>query len=118
MASHFSGGKVFDRRDELDAGIVDQDIDPAERVIDLLDQGRDLVSLGQVGAIEQHLDAVIGGQSGANFFDFGRIAETVEHDLRALRRQPFAMASPIPLVEPVMSAVLPEREAVDMGLFL
>ena len=31
MASHFSIGKFLDRRDVLDAGIVDQDVDASRR---------------------------------------------------------------------------------------
>ena len=49
IASHFSGGKVLDRRDMLDAGIVDQDVDGAEGLLGLPDHGDDLVGLGHVG---------------------------------------------------------------------
>ena len=31
MASHFSGGKLLDPRHVLDAGVVDQDVDAAQR---------------------------------------------------------------------------------------
>ena len=36
ILSHFSGGKFLDRRDILDAGVVDENIDTAECLFGLL----------------------------------------------------------------------------------
>ena len=50
IASHFSTGKLLDRRDVLDAGIVDQDVDAAERIRGFGDHAGDLGRVGHVGA--------------------------------------------------------------------
>src|SRR5262245_65071138 len=46
-------GKFLDRRDVLDAGIVDQNIDAPERLLGGLDHGGDLGRLGHVRS-EEH----------------------------------------------------------------
>ena len=45
----FLDRKILDRRDELDAGIVDENIDRAERAFTERDHRRDLGGLGHVG---------------------------------------------------------------------
>ena len=86
-ASHFSIGKVLDIRDELDSGIVDQNIERAEFLFSRADHVGDLGRLGHVGRRIKRLNAKVLLNSGADFFDFGFIAKTVEHDVGAFARQ-------------------------------
>ena len=96
-------GKVLDRRDVLDAGVVDEDVDAAELARRVGHHGLDLGRLAHVGAVVAGLHA----ERGDLRLRPVDIAEAVEHDVRALARQALAMPRPMPLVEPVTRAVLP-----------
>jgi hypothetical protein len=87
MASHLSGGKVLDRRHVLDARAIDQNIQAAKFARREGDQIRDLVRLEHVGAVIEHGHAIGIGETLALFFDFIGIAQTIEHDVGAVRRQ-------------------------------
>ena len=50
MAFHLSTGKILDRIDMLNAGIVDQDIHAAESASDPIDHVLDFIGIGNVGA--------------------------------------------------------------------
>ena len=76
--------KVLDLGDELDAGIVHQHVDRPEGGFGRGDHGGDLVRLGDVGARVDRLDAELLLQPGALLLDRGRVAETIDGDVRAL----------------------------------
>ncbi len=80
-------GKFLDRRDELDAGIVDENIDGTGQLCRLRAHVIDLVRLGHIGAVIEDLDPELLFHAGANFFDLARVTEAVEHDVRAFSRQ-------------------------------
>jgi hypothetical protein len=75
--------EFVDRRDELDARVVDEDVDRTELSDRLAHHRLDLRLLRQVGAVEAHLDAMLGGNRLAERLDFVRVAEAVENDVRA-----------------------------------
>ena len=50
-------GKILDRRDELDAGVVDEDVDGSELRRRVGDHGLDLGAFRHVGAAVDALDA-------------------------------------------------------------
>ncbi len=79
--------EFLDRRDELDAGIVDEDVDRAELALGIRDHLGDLVALGHVGGRIERLDAELGLDAGPLLFDRGGIAETVDHQRRAFARE-------------------------------
>ena len=80
------GDREFvDRRHELDAGVVDQDVDRAEFLDRPAHHRLDRVLLRQVGAVVAHFHRVIGGQFRAELLDFARVAEAVEDDVGAAR---------------------------------
>ena len=83
IACHFSGGEILDGRDELDAGVVDQDIDCAELFGRVLDHRLHFVALGHVGAVVDALDLEFALDLGALFLDRLRVAEAVDHDVGA-----------------------------------
>ena len=68
----FLDREFLDRRDELDAGIVDQDIDRAELLLGVGDHGGDLVALAHVGAGIERLDPEILFDAAALLLDGGR----------------------------------------------
>ena len=77
-----SGGNSLDRRDMLDAGIVDDDIDLAEPAYGALHHHMDGVATGHVGAVIGNIDIILIGERGALRLDLDRIAEAVQHDGR------------------------------------
>ena len=83
MAFHFSRRKILDRRDELDAGVVDHDVDGSELLGRVPDHRLDLVALRHVGAVVDALDLELALDLGALFLDRLRIAEAVDHHVRA-----------------------------------
>ena len=88
--------EIDDLGDMLDAGIVDQDVDPAEPVRRLRDQIPDLGRLGHVGRDIGRPHAVLLGEPGAQPLDLGRIAEPVQHDVAALGGERAGDAEPDP----------------------
>ena len=75
--------KLLDRRHELDAGIVDEDIDRTEGLFAERDHFGDLGGLGHVGGRMHRLDLEIGLDAGALLLDIGRRAHAVENDIGA-----------------------------------
>ena len=92
---------------DIDAGIVDEDVDPAELVGDAADHGGDRLLVGDVGRDRNRL--------GAAFLS----SATAAADLASLRpttaiaapasASPRAMPSPMPPLPPVTIATLPVR---------
>ena len=78
------GRKLLDRRDELDAGVVDQDVDGSELGRRVGDHRLDLVAFRHVGAVVDALDAKLLFDAGALGFDRLGVAETVDHHVGAL----------------------------------
>jgi hypothetical protein len=107
IRSHWSIREVLDRGHVLDAGVVDQDVQLAELGLGGLDHVGDLVGLGHVGAVVEHLDAMLLGQFGAGPLDGVHLAQAVEDDVDALGRERVGQAWPMPLVEPVTMATCP-----------
>jgi hypothetical protein len=81
------GGKIFDRRDMLDSGIVHQDIDGAEIALCLANHFADRIGIGHVGGVIGNLYPVPGGQSCADVFNFRGIAKAVEDDIVSRSRK-------------------------------
>ncbi len=79
--------ELLDRRDVLDAGIVDQDVDAAELGAGALDQRRHLGGLRHVGRVVAHRDAMRRGEPRARRLDLLGLAEAVQRDRGAGRRQ-------------------------------
>src|SRR6185436_2273630 len=77
-------GKVLDRRDVLDAGVVDKDVNAAERGPGPGDEVGDLRRLGHVGAIVFDLDATLLRQVDALRFYRRLVAEAIQHDVAPL----------------------------------
>jgi hypothetical protein len=77
-------GELLDRRHVLDARVVDEDVDASESGLGLRDQVADLGGLHHVGAVVQRLHAVLLREARAQRLDLRRIAEAVQHHVRAL----------------------------------
>jgi len=75
--------KLLYRRHELDAGIVDEDIDRAERLLAERDHFGDLGGLGHVGGRMHGAHLEIGFDAGTLALDVGRHAHAVEDDIGA-----------------------------------
>ena len=80
----FLDREFLDRRDVLDAGIVDEHVDRAERLLGGLDHVGDLGRLGHVGGRIDRLDAEILLDAGALLLDRGLVAEAVDHHVGAV----------------------------------
>jgi len=75
--------KILDRRDMLDAGIIDDDVHLTELPLGGGEQRADLVRLGHVRAMEADADSVFARQPRPGRLDLGRIAEAVQHHIGA-----------------------------------
>ena len=84
------GREILDRADMLDAGVVDQDIQPSERLDRTRDHVRDLVRLRHVGAVITHFDTVLLSEPRACRLDLRWIAKTVQNDPCPLLRHRFS----------------------------
>jgi hypothetical protein len=84
--------EFLDRGGELDAGIVDQDVDLAEFGRRVLDQRLDLVRLAEIGAVVADLDAELVGDPLLQAGDRVGLAEAVQHHVGALGSQRFGDA--------------------------
>ena len=80
----FVVGKLLDRRDVLDAGVVDDDVDLAELGACQLGHRTNLVRTAHVGARVAHLHAVLALHFGTRELDLVGIAEAVQQDVGAL----------------------------------
>ena len=69
----FFGREVLDRRDMLDAGIVDEDVGPAKLIGAALHHPLDRLRIGHIGAVVDRADLLTFAG------DVGRVAETVDH---------------------------------------
>ena len=104
----FLDREFLDRRDVLNAGIVDEDVERAESLLGRVDHVGNFGGLGHVGRRIGRLHAEILFDAGALFFDRGGIAEAIDGDVGALpRRERAHRPSPMPDVEPVTSAFFP-----------
>ena len=83
----FLDRKLFERRNVLDAGIVDQNIEPPVTGDDRRDHLGDRVTAGHVSRGITDIDAEIGGQLVFGPVDLGRNAKAVQHHRRAGVRQ-------------------------------
>ena len=99
---------------DVDAGIVDEDVDPAEIALDALDHGGDGGLVGDVGDD--------GDRLGAAALEFGdrrlRLRFIASDDRNAgagFRQVLCAMPSPMPPLPPVTIATLPERSNVPLS---
>lgn len=86
--------KVLDRGDKLDAGVVDQDVEPAENPLGVGHQPRRLTHPAQIGVMRMHLHAGLPGQGRAQLLDLGGRPEPVQHHVRALASQRPGQAEP------------------------
>ena len=77
----FLGREILDRRDMLDTGIVNEDVDRAELVGAAFIIRFDLGGLGHVGAVVDRSESL------ASLVDIVRVAEAVDHQLRAFGGQ-------------------------------
>jgi hypothetical protein len=80
----FLDGEILDRRDELDAGVVDENIDGAQRLFRIGDHGGDLGRLRHVGGVVEAFHAEILLDAGALLLDRVLVAEAVDDDIGAL----------------------------------
>jgi len=81
------GGKALDRRDVLDARVVDQDVDAGAARLETCEQRFDVGRPGEVGRFVIDAHAVGAGEFDAQSFDLVRIAEPVDHEVGALARE-------------------------------
>ncbi len=97
--------ELLHRGDVLDTGVIDHDIDAAEGAFGIAHHRLDLPDVAQVGVV------IAGDLAQRGDFSPGvaAVAEAIEHQLGACLRQHFGDPKPMPLVEPVTSAVLPSK---------
>ena len=81
------GRKIFDRRDVLDARVIDQNVDTAEGSRGLGDEKRDFRGLRNVRRAKPNGRAAFFGETGARSLDLRRVAESVEHDVGTAGRK-------------------------------
>ena len=101
------GREILQRRHMLDAGVVDEDVEPAGRLQCLLDHLADRLRLRHVSGRVGHPNIEVRGDFRLHVCDLLRLAEAVEDDLRAGGSQGSGNAKPMPLVDPVTSDTLP-----------
>jgi len=77
-------GKIIHRRRVLDAGVVDQDVDPAKLACRDRHHVADLLGPRHVSAAERDLDVELGGECFALSLDLRRVAEAVEQNVRTM----------------------------------
>ena len=92
----FLDRKIFDRRDMLDTGVVDDDVDTAEFVFGQSDHRFYFARDRHIGRVVQYLDLVLVRDVPADGFDLSRIAEAVKHDIRAAGGKPARDTKPDP----------------------
>ena len=81
------------------------------------DHARDVLRLRHVGGgVVRLTPKLVAEVSAERAIDLARVAEAVEHHIHAAAAKARAMPSPMPLVEPVTIADLPNRSATRIGL--
>ena len=95
---------LADKPDALDAGVVDQDVDPVRLRIDRLERFSDAGRIGDIGFEIDDPGARLGGG------DLSR-----ENTLAPSASNLSAIASPMPRAAPVTTATRPARE-LDIGI--
>jgi hypothetical protein len=94
MASQLGDGECLDRLYVLDAGIVDEHVDLAERLRRFGNHARDLLRLGHVGRRVGDLDTERLLDLGARALDLGVVAKAVERDRHPRRGEGARDAEP------------------------
>ena len=89
---------------------------PPNRSAVCANKSPDLGGLGHIGCDIGRPHPVLFGKPGAQPLDLGRIAKAVQHDVATFGRERGGDASPIPLVEPVTTAVLPFSIDLSTGI--
>ena len=80
-------GKLDQVRGDLDSGIVDKDVDAAERGVGVGDHPPGAGAGAQVGAGDGDLHAGCAFEAGAGGLDRLRVAQSMQHDVGALGGQ-------------------------------
>ena len=93
--------EFLDRRDVLNAGIVHQDVERAERLLAGLDHGSDLVGLGHVSTRVDRLDADSCSMPARNFSIAAASPKPLRVTLAPWAANALAMERPMPDVDPV-----------------
>ncbi len=86
LAAEFFGGGLFDRHVFVDAGIVHQHVEPAERFFGFIEQALDIGGLNDVAFHRDRLAAFC-GDLGDNAFGVGLAGGIVHHHGGAGRAQ-------------------------------
>ncbi len=86
--------EILDRRDELHARIVDEDVDAAEILVGAREHRLDLFGLGQVGAVIARLAPADRLQPLAFYLDRIGVAEAIDDDVGAVGCEGFRDAEP------------------------
>ena len=86
--------KFVDGSDELNAGVVDQDIDRSELGERLGHHRLDPVLGREIGAVEANLHAAVGRDRPPDRFDLLGVPEAIKYDIRALCRKHLGDAEP------------------------
>ena len=71
-------GEILDRGNMLDAGIVDENIDPSQMTRDFRDHAVDFPGIHQIGAVVKNFGVVLGLQAGLQGIDLRMNAQAVE----------------------------------------
>lgn len=103
----FISRKVFDRTCVLNACVVDEDVDTLKLRTKLLVQFLDFGSLAKIRPVIIGFDPKFGFDGLTNFVNLGCFSEAVETMFAFCAANFLAIPKPIPLVDPVTSAVFP-----------
>jgi hypothetical protein len=106
--------ECLDRGDVLDASVVNQNVNVAERGSRGGDEIGNLIGLGCVGAVTSDRHAITHGNLVFCLINICLGAETIEHDVAPA--QAIAIPSPMPLVDPVTIAVRPTRKRLVLEM--
>ena len=96
---------------DRDAGVGDEDVEPAEALARLGDRLLDASAVGDVEADDLGL-AAGGSMASATSRAAALVAHVVDDDVRALLGERLAVARPMPREPPVTSATLPVRSNI------
>ena len=107
--------KLLDWRDVLNAGIIDEHIQATECFLRKRDHLLDLLRLAHVRGRIDSLHAEILLDCRPLFLGIGRRIDAVQHDVGPAPAKERAHARPMPLVEPLTTAVLPLRIPISFS---
>ena len=108
IASQRSVGKVLDVGDELDAGVVHQDVQRPKLLLSFRAPSRRSGPACEMSApLIADAHAVFGRKASPQCLDLAGIAEAVQHDVGARRGQRAGDAEPDAAGRPVIRATLP-----------